>query len=123
MNNSLLLIGLGLLVAMIKVAIEYPYRKNGEKKYHDVSLAVIFCISVFIFVVTDYNYLSVVLFLLSYWNLFELSANYFHNEDIFNVGTTAHFDRLLRRITKRYEVLKFVLHLLSLIIIICILYV
>lgn len=115
MNHSFYFLGLGILMGILKSAIEYSYwgKKKNEARFNGIGFSIIFCILVFVFVVSDSNWSGVLITILTYWNIFELTTNWTHNQPLFYVGESAYFDKLLRRITVYVEYLKCSLHVLT----------
>ncbi len=119
--EPIIFLSLGLLAGVLRTAIEYN-SWNKKKKHKGIVFAIMFAISTFIYCISDYNWISVSVFILSYWNAFELSTNISHGVEVFYVGYITNFDKLLRWVSPySFSYLKFALHILTIVVVIILL--
>lgn len=110
-------LSLGLLHGVVRTSVEYDMWPS--QKYNSIWFAIAFVISAFILYISESDISVLIVFIFSYWNAYELSSNIFHNVDVFRVGNSVYFDKLLRWISPYYySYVKFALQVFSVVIII-----
>jgi uncharacterized membrane protein len=96
------LLFLGVLIAVLKIAIEYSSYKRNKKefRFHFIGSACVFSVLLIVYYLTECNWQMVLLTALAYWNTFEILGNYSHNQPLLYVGEYASFDKGIRWLTK-----------------------
>ena len=113
-------LALGILFGVVRTAIEYD--SWYKQKYNSIWFALVFVLGAFALHISENNIYCLIVFILSYWNAFELCTNIFHNVDVFYVGKTYYFDKLLRSIAPySFSYLKCALQVLTIILIVILL--
>lgn len=110
----------GILFGIIRTAVEYD--SWPKQKYNSIWFAIAFVLSSFVMYISESDFYTLILFILGYWNAFELSTNISHSVEVFRVGNLYYFDKLLRKVSPYYySYVKFILHILSIVVIMIIL--
>lgn len=103
---------IGILVAFIKVNVEYKHyaREKNEIIFHGIGAAIIaaLCLTAYYF----FDWPPAAVFLLSYWNFFEVFGNWVHDQELLYVGRNAMFDKLIRK-HFHYKRAKLALHIIT----------
>ncbi len=121
MNNPYLYLAIGLGMGILKVLLEYDAYKSKKGVNHFVGLSGVIIVLALVFCFSHYNFGLTAITWLTYWNIFELLNNWSHSQAIFYVGT-APFDKLLRKYFTYPEKLKFILHIITIVIVILLIY-
>lgn len=118
-------IPIALFFSILRIVVEYDY---FYKREYRTSLLRIRTFMISILLCSTYyasGYEAMLIFLFSYWNTYEFCCNYFHNNNIFYVGEISVFDKFIRSFSTLvvfdYYRVKFILHFISIVLIVILL--
>lgn len=102
----------GVILALLMIYFEYEWwaKSVNKKRFHFVGFTTAALVSLGLFWIADFSIQYLFVLTLSYWNTFELIGNRAHGQDWLYVGTTANFDKQIRKF-KKYRDIKLFLHI------------
>lgn len=112
----------GIILALLVIYLEYEWwaKAVNKKRFHFVGFTSVAIVSLILFYVFNWSLVYLTALTISYWNVFELIGNRAHGQEWLYVGTTANFDKQIRKF-KHYRDIKLFLHIQTLNILIFIL--